>query len=104
MPERAFPPLWTVEDLARALSSRTAQGRSSATPDEALKIWAVDKMVGNVRNKGPQKRIAFFPERAGYRCALARDWPLVAAPGGPGSQNSVKSLTVFDRPSVGEQF
>ena len=22
--------------------------------DEALKIWAVDKMVGNVRNKGPQ--------------------------------------------------
>jgi putative SOS response-associated peptidase YedK len=23
-------------------------------PDEALKIWAVDKMVGNVRNKGPQ--------------------------------------------------
>jgi len=23
-------------------------------PDEALKIWAVDRMVGNVRNKGPQ--------------------------------------------------
>ena len=22
--------------------------------DEALKIWAVDKMVGNVRNNGPQ--------------------------------------------------
>ena len=23
-------------------------------PDEALKIWAVDRMVGNVRNSGPQ--------------------------------------------------
>jgi putative SOS response-associated peptidase YedK len=23
-------------------------------PDEALKIWPVDTMVGNVRNKGPQ--------------------------------------------------
>jgi putative SOS response-associated peptidase YedK len=23
-------------------------------PDEALKIWPVDRMVGNVRNKGPQ--------------------------------------------------
>ena len=23
-------------------------------PDEALKIWPVDNMVGNVRNKGPQ--------------------------------------------------
>jgi putative SOS response-associated peptidase YedK len=23
-------------------------------PDEALKIWPVDKMVGNVRNNGPQ--------------------------------------------------
>ena len=22
--------------------------------EEALKIWSVDKMVGNVRNKGPQ--------------------------------------------------
>ena len=22
-------------------------------PDEALKIWPVDKRVGNVRNKGP---------------------------------------------------
>ena len=23
-------------------------------PDEALKIWPVDRMVGNVRNNGPQ--------------------------------------------------
>jgi putative SOS response-associated peptidase YedK len=23
-------------------------------PDETLKIWPVDKMVGNVRNNGPQ--------------------------------------------------
>jgi putative SOS response-associated peptidase YedK len=23
-------------------------------PDEALKIWPVDKMVGNVKNNGPQ--------------------------------------------------
>ena len=23
-------------------------------PDEALQIWPVDKMVGNVRNNGPQ--------------------------------------------------
>jgi hypothetical protein len=23
-------------------------------PDEALRIWPVDKMVGNVRNNGPQ--------------------------------------------------
>ncbi len=23
-------------------------------PDEALKIWPVDNLVGNVRNKGPQ--------------------------------------------------
>jgi putative SOS response-associated peptidase YedK len=23
-------------------------------PDEALKIWPVDQMVGNVRNNGPQ--------------------------------------------------
>jgi len=23
-------------------------------PDEALNIWPVDKMVGNVRNNGPQ--------------------------------------------------
>jgi putative SOS response-associated peptidase YedK len=23
-------------------------------PDESLKIWPVNKMVGNVRNKGPQ--------------------------------------------------
>ena len=25
-----------------------------ACPDETLKIWRVDKMVGNVKNNGPQ--------------------------------------------------
>ena len=36
-------------------------------PDEALKIWAVDKMVGNVRNKGPQLAMplrAVVPDRS----------------------------------------
>ena len=27
-------------------------------PDDALRIWAVNKMIGNVRNKGPQLAMA----------------------------------------------
>jgi putative SOS response-associated peptidase YedK len=30
-------------------------------PDESLKIWPVNKMVGNVRNKGPSWQCRFEP-------------------------------------------
>jgi putative SOS response-associated peptidase YedK len=32
-------------------------------PDEALKIWQVDKMVGNVRNNGPQLILPVLQEK-----------------------------------------
>ena len=35
-------------------SEQELLGLLKPCPDQALKIWPVDKMVGNVRNNGPQ--------------------------------------------------
>ena len=43
-------PSWLGEEPA----SEQELGLLKPRPDEALKIWPVDKMVGNVRNNGPQ--------------------------------------------------
>jgi putative SOS response-associated peptidase YedK len=32
-------------------------------PDEALKIWPVDKIVGNIRNNGPQLILPVMSEK-----------------------------------------
>jgi putative SOS response-associated peptidase YedK len=44
-------PGWLGEEPA---SEQELLGLLKPRPDEALKIWPVDKMVGNVRNNGPQ--------------------------------------------------
>ena len=44
-------PKWLGEELA---SEQELLGLLKPCPDEALKIWPVDKMVGNVRNNGPR--------------------------------------------------
>jgi len=44
-------PKWLGEEPA---SEEELLGLLKACPDEALKIWPVDKMVGNVRNNVPQ--------------------------------------------------
>jgi putative SOS response-associated peptidase YedK len=44
-------PKWLGEESA---SEQDLLALLKPCPDEALKIWPVDKMVGNVRNNGPQ--------------------------------------------------
>jgi putative SOS response-associated peptidase YedK len=44
-------PKWLGEEPA---SEQELLGLLKPCPDEALKIWPVDKIVGNVRNNGPQ--------------------------------------------------
>src|SRR5438105_91553 len=44
-------PKWLGEEPA---SEKDLLALLKPCPDEALKIWPVDKMVGNVRNNGPQ--------------------------------------------------
>jgi putative SOS response-associated peptidase YedK len=44
-------PKWLGEEPA---SEQALLALLKPCPDEALKIWPVDKMVGNVRNNGPQ--------------------------------------------------
>jgi putative SOS response-associated peptidase YedK len=44
-------PKWLGEEPA---SEQDLLALLKPCPDEALKIWPVDKMVGNVRNNGPQ--------------------------------------------------
>jgi putative SOS response-associated peptidase YedK len=44
-------PKWLGEEPA---SEEELPALLKPCPDEALKIWPVDKMVGNVRNNGPQ--------------------------------------------------
>ncbi|HEY6618372.1 MAG TPA: SOS response-associated peptidase [Steroidobacteraceae bacterium] len=44
-------PKWLGEEAA---TEDELSGMLKPCPDEVLKIWAVDKMVGNVRNKGPE--------------------------------------------------
>ena len=44
-------PRWLGEEPA---SEQDLLALLRPCPDEALKIWPVDKMVGNVRNNGPQ--------------------------------------------------
>ena len=44
-------PKWLGEEPA---SEQELLALLKPCPDEALKIWPVDKMVGNVRNNGPQ--------------------------------------------------
>jgi putative SOS response-associated peptidase YedK len=44
-------PQWLGEEPA---SEQELLGLLKPCPDEALKIWPVDRMVGNVRNNGPQ--------------------------------------------------
>ena len=44
-------PQWLGEESA---SEQDLLALLKPCPDEALKIWPVDKMVGNVRNNGPQ--------------------------------------------------
>jgi hypothetical protein len=44
-------PKWLGEEPA---SEQELLALLKPRPDQALKIWPVDKMVGNVRNNGPQ--------------------------------------------------
>jgi putative SOS response-associated peptidase YedK len=44
-------PKWLGEEPA---SEQDLLALLKPCPDEALKIWPVDKMVGNIRNNGPQ--------------------------------------------------
>jgi len=44
-------PKWLGEEAA---TEQELLALLKPCPDEALKIWPVDNMVGNVRNKGPQ--------------------------------------------------
>jgi putative SOS response-associated peptidase YedK len=44
-------PQWSGEEPA---SEQELLALLKPCPDEALKIWPVDRMVGNVRNNGPQ--------------------------------------------------
>ena len=44
-------PKWLGEEPA---SEQELLALLKPCPDEALKIWPVEKMVGNVRNNGPQ--------------------------------------------------
>ena len=44
-------PNWLGEEPA---SEQELLALLKPCPDEALKIWPVEKMVGNVRNNGPQ--------------------------------------------------
>ena len=44
-------PKWLGEEPAR---EQDLLALLRSCPDEALKIWPVDKMVGNVKNNGPQ--------------------------------------------------
>ena len=44
-------PKWLGEEPA---SEQELLALLKPCPDEALKIWPADKMVGNVRNNGPQ--------------------------------------------------
>src|SRR4029077_1938232 len=44
-------PKWLGEEPA---SEQELLSLLTPCPDEALKIWPVDKMVGNVKNNGPQ--------------------------------------------------
>ena len=44
-------PKWLGEEPA---SEQDLLALLKPSPDEVLKIWPVDKMVGNVRNNGPQ--------------------------------------------------
>ena len=44
-------PKWLGEEPA---SEEELLALLKPCPDEALKIWPVDKMVGNVKNNGPQ--------------------------------------------------
>jgi putative SOS response-associated peptidase YedK len=48
---RAQGPKWLGEEPA---TEEELLAMLKPCLDEALKIWAVDKTVGNVRNKGPQ--------------------------------------------------
>jgi hypothetical protein len=41
-------------------------------PDETLKIWPVDRIVGNVRNKGPQLAMPISPSMKRINCAGSR--------------------------------
>ena len=43
-------PKWLGEELA---NEQELLALLKPCPDEALKIWLVEKMVGNVRNNGP---------------------------------------------------
>jgi hypothetical protein len=44
-------PKWLGEEPA---SEQELLALLKPCPDEALKIWPVDKMAGNIRNNGPQ--------------------------------------------------
>jgi putative SOS response-associated peptidase YedK len=48
-------PKWLGEEPA---TQDELLGLLKSCPDDALKIWPVDKAVGNVRNKGPQLAMA----------------------------------------------
>ena len=51
-------PKWLGEEPA---SEQELLALLKSCPDEALKIWPVDKMVGNVRNNGPQLILPVLP-------------------------------------------
>src|SRR5215469_7880658 len=49
-----FEPDWNKPPTAEPASEQELLALLRPCSDEGLKIWPVDKMVGNVRNNGPQ--------------------------------------------------
>jgi putative SOS response-associated peptidase YedK len=53
-------PQWLGEEPA---SEQDLLALLKPCPDEALRIWPVDRMVGNVRNNGPQLILPVLSEK-----------------------------------------
>jgi putative SOS response-associated peptidase YedK len=58
-----MPVIMAEKDWARWLGEEPSTNEEllamlSSCPDDDLKIWPVDKRVGNVRNKGPELALA----------------------------------------------
>jgi putative SOS response-associated peptidase YedK len=51
-------PKWLGEEPA---TNEELLAMLKPSPDDVLKIWPVDKAVGNVRNKGPQLMMPIQP-------------------------------------------
>ena len=74
------------EDNSQGDSGKDSEGLPS--PEDALKIWPIDKAVGNVKNTGPQMAMAVSRARRDWRGAAS------ACPANCGTNTGVASFPV----------